>query len=223
VPFGPCLEVCIVPRFPVWPLCEQGKLRPLIMEKHFQWRQVGFPVRGHSVVSQHESAIVLGAAGQDSAFEANVWGMMFYCTKIAGADNQAQKFGIHLYRVVGTLLLFMRHAGTMLKALGYSGPIHIEMRLSAIRGVPWLHTFASGAAEVYEEGGSELDDEFEFSIPAVTDALFDKPDGLVMEMLRYIFFAVNWPDLIDTQAKIETLIRTGYQYNFWYAPESWRP
>jgi hypothetical protein len=222
-PFGPCLEVCVVPRFPSWPLCEQGRLKPLLMEKRFQWRQVGFPVPSHSIVSQHESAIVLGAAGQDSAFEANVWGMIFYCTKVAGADNLAQKFGIHLYGFVGTLLLFMRHAGTVVKALGYSGPIHIEMRLSAIRGVPWLHTFALGAAEMYEESGSELDDEFEFSIPTVSDVLFDKSDNLVMEMLRYIFFSVNWPDLIDTQAKIETLIRAGYQYNFWHAPESWGP
>jgi hypothetical protein len=220
--FGPRLDICIVPRFPARPLCEHEKLKPLVVEKRLRWRQVGFPIPSHSMISQHESTIALGAAGRDSIFEANIWGMMFYSTKIAESDNPEQTLGIHLYRVVGTILLFVRHAATMLNALGYSGPIHIEMRLSALRGVPWLHNFALGSAEMYREGGSELDDEFEFSIPTVKEVLCEKPDSIVMEMLRYIFFSVNWSDLIDTQPKLETLLRTGYQYNFWYSPDSWQ-
>jgi hypothetical protein len=160
VPFGPRLELCIVPRFPARPLCEQAKLAPLIREKTLFWRGITFHAAGSSTISQHESAIVLGAAGHDSMFEANVWGMMFYCTKIADDLNPAHLFGIHLYGFVGTTILFMRHAEIMLQALGYLGPLHIRMTLDGMRGVQWLH----GGPGIYAAPGSKLDDRMEFSI-----------------------------------------------------------
>ena len=83
VNFGPRLELCVVPRFPARPLCEQDKLAPLITEKTLFWHGITFPAAGSATISQHESAIVLGAAGNDSMLEASVWGMMFYCSKIA--------------------------------------------------------------------------------------------------------------------------------------------
>ena len=70
----PSLELCVVPRFPSRPLCEQEKLKELISQNRLGWRQVGFPRPGSSTVSQHESAIVLAAAGHDSLVEVNVWG-----------------------------------------------------------------------------------------------------------------------------------------------------
>ena len=75
--FGPRLELCVVPRFPARPLCDQAQLAPLINEKTLFWRGITFPAAGSSIISQHESAIVLGAAGDDSMFEASVWGMLF--------------------------------------------------------------------------------------------------------------------------------------------------
>ncbi|MFI5114094.1 MAG: helix-turn-helix domain-containing protein [Terriglobales bacterium] len=217
--FGPRLELCIVPRFPSRPLCDQARLAPLIREKPFRWRGITFPVSGSSTISQHESAIVLGAAGDDSMFEANVWGMVFYCTKIADADNPVHAFGIHLYGFVGTIMLFMRHAETILRTLGYSGPLHVQMSLHGMRDVQWLY----GSTGIYTQNGSVLDDDVEFSIPTTSDGLRENLDGVLMDILRYVFFSVNWPGLIDQQSKLEDLLRSGYQYNMWFPPESWQP
>jgi hypothetical protein len=151
-------------------------------------------------------------------FEANVWGSMFYCAKIADSDNPANTFGIHLYSFVGTTMLFIRHAETMLRELGDSGPIHIQMRLSAIREVPWLH----GSIGINVKQGSSLDDQVELSISTSSELLREKTDGVVIELLRHAFLSVNWPDLIDTRSKLEDLLRSGYQYNSWYVPESWQ-
>jgi Putative DNA-binding domain len=214
---GPRLELCIVPRFPARPICEQGTLAPLVLAKQFRWRQVTFPISGSTAVSQHESAIVLGAAGDDSIFEANIWGMMFYCTTIADSFNPVKVLGIHLHGFVGTVMLFVRHAETILRALGYSGPIHIQASLGAMRDVPWLH----GSVGVYEKSGSELDDDVEFSISTTSEILRERTDVVVMEILRLTFFSVNWPDLIETQGRLENLLRAGYQYNCWPVPESW--
>ena len=87
-----------------------------------------------------------------------------------------------------------------------------------MRGVPWLY----GAHGLYNKTGSELDDDVEFSISTTSEVLHEKTDNIVMELLRYASFSVNWPDLIDTPGKLEELLRVGYQYNNWPVPESWR-
>jgi hypothetical protein len=121
---GSRLELCVVPRFPARPICEQAKLKPLIMENRVNWRQVSFPRLGNGVVSQYESAILLQAAADFSIFEANVWGMLFYGTEI---DNNTRGTPgiIHSPHFVGCVLVFLKHAGIMLRLLGYSGPIVI--------------------------------------------------------------------------------------------------
>lgn len=74
----PRFEVCFCPRFPARPLCQQEKLRPLVRNTQFYWRQVMFPLLNKGVISQHESEIVFEPTGVSSIFEANVWGMLFY-------------------------------------------------------------------------------------------------------------------------------------------------
>ncbi|MFI5110112.1 MAG: helix-turn-helix domain-containing protein [Terriglobales bacterium] len=213
--FGLRIELCVVPRFPARPLCEQGQLQPLITANHYKWRGILFPLPGGSVVSQHESAIVLGAAGPDSMFEVNIWGMLFYCAKIADAENPTKTWGIHLYGFVGHILLFLRHSDQMLRALGYAGPICIEVRLSSIRGAPWLHGHAGGP---FSMSGSELDDEVEFSISTTSDSLRQDPDVIAKNLFRYVFFSVNWPALIATPQALADLIGMGYRYNSWSRP-----
>jgi hypothetical protein len=203
--FGARLELCLVPRFPARPLCEQGKLMALIMENYLPWRGIRFPNLSGSIVSQHESAIVLEPVVDLSLFEANIWGMLFYCTKIADANS------IHLYGFVGYLVLFLRHAEKVLRALGYAGPIYIETTLASMRGIPWL---------LHEQGlvptaGSELDNDVAFSITTTSEELCEKPDDIAMDILRYVFFSVNWPDLIDTPKKLEELVLRGYKFNYW--------
>jgi len=213
--FGPRLELCVVPRFPARPLCEQGRLQALVMKNHLAWRGILFPDPGSSIVSQHESAIVLGAAGPDSMFEVNVWGMLFYCAKIADADNSRKTWGIHLYGLLGHVILFLRHSDRMLRALGYAGPLCVEVSLSSIRGVPWLY---ERSGFLSSGPGSELDDEVEFSILATSEALGKDSSAVAKDLFRYIFFSVNWPALIATANDLDNLVGMGYLYNQWGQP-----
>jgi hypothetical protein len=209
--FGPRLELCLVPRFPARPLCEQARLAPLIKEKTLFWRGVTFPATGSTTISQHESALVLGAAGDDSMLEASIWGMMFYCAKIADDLNPAHIFGVHLYGFVGTTMLFLRHAEEMLRALGYSGPLHIQITLDGMRDTKWLY----GDAGIYTAEGSKLDDRMEFSLAVSREELQEKRDDVLKEILKYVFFSVNWPDPINSESKFQGLIQVGYRYNSW--------
>jgi hypothetical protein len=154
-------------------------------------------------------------------FEANVWGMMFYGKKIADSHGPTQTYGIHLYEFVGTMLSCIRHADTMLQALGYSGPIHIRASLKSLCEAPWLYSESYGG--IFDKKmESQLDDEVEFSISTTTDNLRNEPDGVAMEILRYVFYSVNWLDLIDTQSKQEDLLRKGYYYNGWSSRKNWQ-
>ena len=229
------LSLGVVPRFPARQLCEQEGLSMFTQPSEsnwISWRQVLFPDPGVPVVSQHESSIILNAARSTSFFESNIWGLLYYAVRVDedekqlyrgtpsggdGTDNRA----IHLSQFVGYILLFVQHAGKMLQRMGYSGPLHIEIALAPIRGVKWLRPSEHGPG-LYPLAGSELDDSLMFPLALSSDKLIDKADGVAMEVLKLILFAVNLPSLVDTQAKLEALIAAGYQYNFWVRPTSLR-
>jgi hypothetical protein len=211
--FGPRLEFCVVPRFPARQLCEQENLKACILKFPVPWRGVLFPDPGSPSLSQHESVIVLDAARSTSIFELNIWGMHFYGAQIEEDHNGT--VGIHLYRFVGYVLLFIEHAGRMLQALGYLGPIIINTALTAIRDAKWLHA-PHGTLAV--RSGSDLDDDVAFSIPTTTEALREKPDAVAMELLRYVLFSVNCSDLVDTPQRLQALVLMGYKFNFWAPP-----
>lgn len=218
IEFGPRLELCVVPRFPARPLCDQGQLEPLIRANYCSWLGILFPDPGSSVVSQHESAIVLGAAGPDSIFEVNVWGTLFYCAKIADADNPRKIWGIHLYGFLGHILLFLRHSDQMLRALGYVGPLCVEVNLSSMLNAPWLHSGRFGGSAILSKPGSELDDEVQFQIFTTSESLCEDPTALAKDLFRYVFFSVNWPALIATPHDLDNLVGMGYLYNQWGQP-----
>jgi len=199
----------VVPRFPARQLCGQDKVKGLIESNRTRWRNDYFPRIGKPIVSQHESAIVLEAANRGSIFEANVWGLMFYGTGIARKHDT--QFGIHLGEFAGFISLFIDHAGKMLRALGYSGPVLIETVMTAMRGVPWLNPQEGWLSP---RDGSVLDDEVQFPIVTSDDMLTAKPDLVAMEIIQYVLFAVNSPLTIDSQ-NLETLIRNGHIYNNW--------
>ena len=212
---GSLVELSVVPRFPARPVCEETNLKNLVLPNYISWRQSIFPKVTNGIVSQRESAIVLNAVNVASIFEANVWGMLFFCTKIEGDHNGTH--GIHLYELVGLILAFIRHAEKMLGSLGYSGPIVIETALTSILNVQWLH---APSGMLVTQPGSELDEDVAFSITSTREALRERPDGIAMDILRYIFFSVNWPELIDSQEKLERLVRKGYEFNFWQQPDN---
>jgi hypothetical protein len=47
-----------------------------------------------------------------------------------------------------------------------------------------------------------------------------KPDHAAMEVVRSVFFSVNRYEMVDTNDKLEELIRMGYQYNSWGRPQN---
>ncbi|MFY9731322.1 MAG: ATP-binding protein [Candidatus Acidiferrales bacterium] len=144
---GSRLELAILPRFPAHPLCKQEDLKPLVLESALTVRDQRFPNVESGFISQHESALVLDAAREKySIFEADIWGLIFYGTRIdenreyllTGAPDATNRTAIHLRQFVGYVLVFVASAAKMLQALDYSGPMHIEVRLQSIRGVGWL-------------------------------------------------------------------------------------
>jgi len=215
---GSRLEFCLVPRFPARQLCEEELLKAHIQKSLTSWRQVMFPDPGSPILSQHESAIVLNAARGTSMFEVNVWGMLFYGTRIDEDHNGTS--GIHIYQFVGYLLLFIQHAGKMLQMLGHSGPIFIETSLASILGTPWL--YPTNRAWLSTVPGSELDDDVTFSITITSEELRERPDGVAMDVLRYILFSVNCAHLADSSQKLAELIGFGYGYNCWPQPDKLR-
>jgi hypothetical protein len=222
---GALLELAIVPRFPAQPLCKQEELESLISQNTLIWRQVNFPNIKNGIISQHESALVLHAAHAEySIFEADIWGLVFYGTRIddnrqgllTGTPDTTEDTAIHLRQFVGYVLVFMANAANMLRALGYAGPINIEVQLKSIRGVGWLRFLKSSDSE---RPGSELDDEVAFAIATTSDELSSRADGIAMDVLRYALFAVNSSDLVDTPQTLQQVIRDGYEFNFWPIPK----
>lgn len=220
---GPLLRFSVVPRFPSRQLCLQANLKDCIQETRTSWRQGMFPdTGGYSILSQHESAIVLNAlkVRGPSFFEANVWGLLFYGVEIVLNNVQTPpgEPGIHLLEFVAYILVFIRQAGEMLSSMGYSGPILIDTALDSILSVPWLLPYEGYLSA---RPGSELDDNVAFIVPTTSEALREKPDGVAMEILRYVLFSVNLPGLADTD-QLENVLRLGYRYNQWAEPASLR-
>lgn len=210
---GSILDFCIVPRFPARPICEGHELVPCVLHHFVQWRGIEFPKLGDNIATQHESVVVLRPGRNFSIFEANIWGMLFYGTQIDGDHNGT--LGIHLYEFVGTLMVFLRHAGEMLRALGYTGPILIETALTSILGVQWLQPSQSWLTPM---PGSKLDDYVAFSIETTSEALRETPDAVAMNLLRYVFFSVNLRDLVEAPHKLKELLSDGYRFNSWPQP-----
>lgn len=205
------IELAVSPRFPASPLCAHEHLFKAVRENSVRWRQVGFPRHSYSAMTQHESAIVLQPCGHLSYLEATFWGTLYYTTPIA--ERRKEYDGIHTNGFIGLLLVFLRHAQDTLERLGYNGPLHIELALSDIRDVPWI-AFPDGFAQT---GTScELDNAVAFTLDTTTDDLDERQDILASELLRLVFFAMNWPDIADSPDKLDAIIATGYEYNFWH-------
>lgn len=211
------LEMSVVPRFPARPVCETGKLKNLVTSNLLGWRGCWFPDNVNDLIFQHESVVVRRATQDVSLFEANIWGMVFYCTRIHG--EHYKQTGIHLYEVVGDVILFLTHASAVLGAMGYQGPLVIETTLSSLLGAQWLYPMNRIA--LHARKGAEVDDEVSFSTASTTEELSAKLDAVAMEVLRTILFAVNSPDLVRS-TNLEALMRCGYEFNSWDVPEQFR-
>ena len=136
--------------------------------------------------------------------------MLFYAVQIT-EDNQGDSV-VQAHRFAGFVLLFLEHAGKMLHALGYSGPIIVNAALTAIRGKKWLPPMWTRQLVTF---GSELDDDVEFSIHTTSEALREKPDDIAMYVLHNVLYSVNCPTLVDSPQKLKQLVEMGCSLNGW--------
>src|SRR5882762_6242594 len=216
-PTGALLELCFVPRFPARQVCKQEELSKLVRQVHYPaYRGVGFPRLQMGVMTQQESAIIRQPLTDVSLFEANTWGMLFYVTKLDEKEYTEQLSGVHAYSFVGHLLLFLQHANDIFGLIGLTGPILVEASLQAIRECKWV--YSASIAEGFPAFAttkliSGLDDGFGLSVPTTVENFREKPDDVAIELLRSIFFSLNWSDMVDTQAKLEDLIQKGHRFN----------
>lgn len=211
------LEMSFGPRFPARTICTQAILVEALKTCRFNWRQVGFPPDSSSLVSQHESALRLNPGNTDMLIEANVWGMLFYGIALPFETNSGLIPGINLYSFVGHLLVFAKHAIKILADLSYEGPVVVEVVLTNIFGIPWVYR-SSGIPTLGPV--SELDNAFSFSLPTTTEELRESPDALVMSLLQYTLFGINWADMASKPEILKNLLVAGYQHNLWGTPFS---
>jgi Schlafen, AlbA_2 len=218
---GPILEIFVVPRFPTRPLCPQESLWKFVQANSMDWRQTIFPdFARNQPTFQKESLLVLdAAASRQSILEVNVWGLTFYGFELEtdyGYSGQ-QVVGIHPNDLCGCVLLSLRHAETMFRVMGYSGPILISTSLASILDVPLLQQqFGSILTPAL---GSALDDDVTFSLDTTSEELAQQRDEVAMELFRRIFFSLGWPGIVNSRENVESLIRMAYNFNMWAQPE----
>ncbi len=208
-------ELSLAPRYPTRPVVEHAKLLTLLRNTSVSRGGGGFP-QISNIISQHESAIVLRPLGLRSLslLDASIWGTLSYAVGIA--EDSAGLRGVHTPQFLGDTLVLLQHAAQVVPALGLTGSIHVEVLLRGVRGIPWLH-----ASDGYVEEGphSELDDTVTFALTSTTDALTQSRDSLAMDVLRLVFFAINWPGTADDPSKLAGLLKVGYEYNMWRQPK----
>lgn len=209
---GPLLELWIIPRFPTKTLLPQEDLQKLVQGRFMNWHGGIFPdFTRNQFTSQHESVIVLDAAvARNAYFELNAWGLTFYGLELG--TIHADSDGIHSPEFAGFVLLFLSHASEMYKNLGYSGPLLLDVKLSSFLNVPLLHPMRGGLGI---GSTSPLDDELELSTETTTQQLFENIDTIAMDLYRRIYFALNWPKLVETSKDQENLLTWAYQFNSW--------
>jgi hypothetical protein len=120
--------------------------------------------------------------------------------------------GIRLNVFVGNLLAFLKHSREMVAKLGYRGQLDLEIQLKGMLGEQWV---LSVDPLVVTDHSSELDDEASFTISSSVDDLVRRIDGIARDLLRFVFFATNWPELAEDDKALENTIRKGYDFNLW--------
>jgi len=216
-PSGALFELCLVPRFPARQVCKQEQIVEFLDQVRYPtYRGVGFPRYQNGVMTQHESAIIRQPLNDMSFLEANVWGMVFYATRLDEEEHPGNLSGIHLYEFVGHLLIFLKHANDLFLLTGLVGSVLIEASFHSVRERKWVyaHQPIPGMVPIgTTRPASGLDDEFALSVPTTVEHLCENPDEVAIEILRSIFFSLDWGSLVDSQEKLGTLIQQGRRFN----------
>ncbi len=213
---GATLFVAVSPLFPHRQLIEHGALLTRFTSHNIGWRRSGFPVPDSPKISAHESLLIPGGAYRFSLVEITVWGHLFYAVELEDVhpDEKGveQARGIHSNAIVGYLLVFLEHAISVLKVLGYDGPLLVQVQMVRIRGIPFL-AFPYNAPK--EVGAAPFDDTLSFEVTTSSTALATDRDSVVGEIAKTIFLALNWSAPALGLDAVKQLIAKGKEYNFW--------
>ena len=85
--------------------------------------------------------------------------------------------------------------------------------------MPWVsfeHT------SPYAGPSSPLDDSVAFAVSTSAEELVRRRDGIAVDLLAYVFFALNWPAMAQSRQGLANLVRAGYAYNLWNTPSTLR-
>jgi len=206
---GSYLTLALIPRYPSRRICEHLNLLNTVRTEKLNWRGVGFPRITGGIVSQHESVLVLHPGSSFSIFEANIWGLLFYATEIERPSGESH-VGIHLNHFLGQLLVFLKHASSILQKLTHKGPLFLQLNLEKVKNIPWIY-FTDNIPRIGPK--SIVDDSVMFTISSTIDQLVNRRDEIAIELLRYIFFALNWPEVASTEGQLKSMVKLGNEYN----------
>ncbi len=216
---GATMQIALVPRFPVAPLCEPAAVVDLVRGQRIHWRGVGFP-NAHDPISQHESALLLTNTSSDfSLLEVNTWGLVFSAAAVQGVwtprGGGGQMSGIHLYSLLGHVLAVLAYARQIYDALGFDGTLEVAVTFQRVRGVP-IYDFPQSFAETV--GVSRFDDEVRFDFTVSTDRLRAERDSIGGDLLHAALFALGWTNAgrVGVDGPLTALLLdSAYEYNFW--------
>jgi len=212
---GATLYVTVTPQFPIRHLIEHGALLTQFTPHHINWRQSGFPAPNKPKITAHESMLIPGAGYRFSLLEITVWGHVFYAVELDDLYQDAQKGaqvrGIHSTALVGYLLVFLEHASSVLKLLGYDGPLIVQVQMVRIHGIP-LVWFPNNTPK--EVGAAHFDDALSLEVSTSSAALSNDRDNVVGELAKTIFLALNWSAPALGPDAVKQIIERGYDYNF---------
>ena len=207
-----CLSLC--PQFPTRPLIGEHQLLEIIRSERIPWRGTAFPL-DTDTITQQESVLVLHPTKYFSLVEANVWGQFTYSCEIEyliggeGLDNA----GIHLNAFLGHILVFLEHARTIYHKIGYNGSLLLRTLLKRVQGKHFLH-FPDGNSPV-PGPASRIDDEISFDISISAGKLNEQRNEVAGELLKTLFFSLNWPEQGADSSAIMALLDAAAAYNSW--------
>jgi hypothetical protein len=124
-------------------------------------------------------------------------------------DGSDKVRGIHFPGTLGTLLVFLEHANTVLKMLSYEGPLLLRVQMLRILGVPFL-TFPYDTPT--PAGAAPFDDTLSFELNTSSAAGALDPDAIVGEIAKTIVLGLNWASQAIGKDAVKALVAKAKEY-----------
>jgi len=211
---GATLFLSLCPQFPTRQLITDRQLLDVVTSVKIPCHGQDFP-SGDETITQQDSVLVLHPARVFSLVEANVWGQLMYSLEIEHLMGNVghQVSGIPLRDFIGHILVFFEHGRTIYRKIGFDGQLLIRLLFKRIQGKPFI---TIPFPDFPETGpASPIDDEISLDFSCSTLRLTEQRDEVVGDLLRLIFFALNWPQQGADPKNISDLLDAAKDYNSW--------